>query len=322
MDISMAISNQANNYNVVGYKTADNLQARDFAQEIININKKSSNVEFSKDIEIGTGFILKSDLVGSAILSIKSIGIDSAKHMILHDVIRDITWGLTYDADGRQRSIIDTAKLFEEESVRLEDMDGITDEMRNLVRYNLEKGFVEATRRFIQESCDGTPYGTAWSMDSVNNFARNVINNIQASNLDDKTKNLMLEGLNEVVSFRHSHIYNHKAMDVMGNFINRAGIRTLTNGEAKAISNSLMKEYNEKYRQQRDEYKTMLLESLNKFAPFSSSVDFKIENQNENNSFRIHEEDNADEEFLDETENPDLSINSLDNSNISTENNT
>ena len=324
MDTSMAISNQPHTFVVGGHNVVINHQARDFTQEIINNNNNSPNIELSRDEEIGHGLVLSSDLIGVAILKYESARLYGIKDMtFLQDTLRDLTWGLMHDADGKQRTILEVAKLFEEESARLDNMDGVTEEIKSLVRNNLERSFVEASRRFIQESSDTSP----WTMESINNFARNVIGNIEASGMNNKTKSLMLEGLNEVVSFRHSFIYNQKAMEVFGNFIGRSGIRKLDKETAKAISDSLMKDYNEKYRQQKDEYKAMLLASLNKFASQLPSAIMNLKNPIEDKILHTPDEENEDEKTIVKNINPDnpedkyLSENTLEKTNANTDEN-
>jgi hypothetical protein len=169
MDISSVISQQPHNL-VVGQPKVVNY-TQDFAQDII-FEAEAKSI--------------------SDILSHKFRSLDDGIHAVSNAL-----------STKSNRSLLEMAKIFENESLHIKNLTNITEKDRASRLELLEKGFAEAAYWLFFE-----PALSSHNMDFLVNFATNAAQNIDITGLKDETKNLLFEGLSRAVSGAFHSIQN------------------------------------------------------------------------------------------------------------------
>jgi hypothetical protein len=264
----------------------------------LEINRFAANSEIiNMVLEMGQASIVTP--ISRALHGLRNGGMDAASNSV-----REM---LMYSMDG-ERSLLEVAKYFEEQLSRLDNMTaddakrlGMSEDERALVRVALEKGLYQSARQLANFAI---PLGS--EMETINKSAKNMIDNIMVSNLDDRTKSIILKATNDVVAHGQNFLRNRAVMDAVHNFIEQNFLALVTRdrkrftGEGlktiEEFSKTARNDFNEKHRGLIDGFNAMMYGALNSLNQplFTNSI--AMPKQNEDGLNRVSDEENEDEE--------------------------
>jgi hypothetical protein len=177
----------------------------------------------------------------------------------------DITTSLQYSKEDGKRSIWDMARKFEEHSASLENNTGISQEQREFMQRLLEQGLAEAINRNFQASnADNKEVGR--NLQSLKQVTQNAVSNILASGLNDKTKSVMLDGIDTAVSQMQSMILRRAYNDAALSHKHQTG------GMTRSALELLVARINEANKQTRDDIKSIIDSSRNQLRKWQPSI--------------------------------------------------